>query len=204
MDCIEILSFPGPVPPIDNNTLKKSRIVARDYRNRRIGDFLKELKLTEGRSTGIPKIRKAMKLNGSPPPELETDADRNYFLTTLPIHELSDVITQPGSDISQVTPQVTGEVAGEVASEVTDEVIKLLKTLAKSPMSRINAQALLKLKGQANFRDRYITPAINLNMIEMTIPDKPNSRLQKYRLTKKGQEYIRQYIISDHEKISGI
>jgi len=34
----------------------------------------------------------------------------------------------------------------------------------------------------------YIQPAIELRLLEMTIPDKPNSRLQKYRLTKKGMK----------------
>jgi len=46
--------------------------------NRRIGEFLKELDLTEGRSTGIPKILKVMKENGSPP-EFETDEDHTSF-----------------------------------------------------------------------------------------------------------------------------
>ncbi|HDL64472.1 MAG TPA: hypothetical protein ENH12_03685 [Proteobacteria bacterium] len=48
-------------------------------RNRRIGEFLKELDLTEGRSTGIPKILKVMKENAFPPPEFDTDEDRSYF-----------------------------------------------------------------------------------------------------------------------------
>ena len=82
-DCIEILSFPGPVPPVNNDSLKKDRVVARDYRNSRLGDFLKELRLTEGRSTGIPKIRRFLHQNGSPQPEFETDAANNYFLTTI-------------------------------------------------------------------------------------------------------------------------
>jgi ATP-dependent DNA helicase RecG len=56
LDEIEVLSFPGPLPPVDNKMLQKERIIARDYRNRRSGDFLKELQLTEGRSTGFPKI----------------------------------------------------------------------------------------------------------------------------------------------------
>lgn len=47
-DRIEVLSFPGPLPPMTKKSLKQRRIIARDYRNRRIGDFLKELKLTEG------------------------------------------------------------------------------------------------------------------------------------------------------------
>ena len=50
------------------------------------GDFLKELDLTEGRSTGISKVLKVMKENGSPPPEFETDGDRSYFLIRLPAH----------------------------------------------------------------------------------------------------------------------
>lgn len=58
----------------------------RTYRNRRIGDFLKELHLTEGRCTGVPKIRKAMEENGSPMPIFKTDENLSFFLVTLPIH----------------------------------------------------------------------------------------------------------------------
>ena len=84
-DKIEILSYPGPVPPVDAQILQQAkRIVAREYRNRRIGDFLKELKLTEGRGTGFPTIYRAMEVNGSDKPIFETDKDCTYFLTTLP------------------------------------------------------------------------------------------------------------------------
>ena len=38
-------------------------MIARKYRNCRIGEFLKELKLTEGRNIGIPKIKRALKNN---------------------------------------------------------------------------------------------------------------------------------------------
>ncbi len=55
-----------------------NKIVARRYRNRRIGEFLKELELTEGRCTGIPKIRAAMAKNGSPPARFSTDEGRTY------------------------------------------------------------------------------------------------------------------------------
>ncbi|MFT4023363.1 MAG: ATP-binding protein, partial [Flavihumibacter sp.] len=68
-DKIHILSFPGPLPPVNATVIKTQRhIVAREYRNRRIGDFLKELKLTEGRGTGFPAIYGAMEANGSPAP----------------------------------------------------------------------------------------------------------------------------------------
>ena len=82
-------SLPGPVPPVDVNVLKsKRRIVAREYRNRRIGDFLKELQLTEGRGTGFPAIYDALEANGSPKPVFETDDDSTYFLTTIPALQL--------------------------------------------------------------------------------------------------------------------
>jgi len=66
--------------------LEKKRMASREYRNRRIGDFLKELQLTEGRATGFPKIYDAMKRNGSPKPAFETDDERIYFLAVLPVH----------------------------------------------------------------------------------------------------------------------
>ena len=84
---ITILSFPGPVPPIDNSDLQKERIIARDYRNRRLGDFLKELHLTEGRATGVPLIHKSLKANGSPDAVLFTDEQRTLFLVTISVHK---------------------------------------------------------------------------------------------------------------------
>jgi len=84
-DKMVILSFPGPLPPIDQNALKQKKVFARNYRNRRIGDFLKELDLTEGRSTGFPIIYDKMERNGSPVPIFETDSIYTHFLTILPV-----------------------------------------------------------------------------------------------------------------------
>ena len=73
-DEITILSHPAPVPPVNNEVLSnQKRIIAREYRNRRIGDFLKELKLTEGRGTGLPSIYSSLEANGSPEPSFKTD-----------------------------------------------------------------------------------------------------------------------------------
>ena len=86
-DRIEIVSFPGPDRSVTIVGLKSYRVSNRRYRNRRIGDFLKELHLTEGRNTGFKKILDALERNGSPKPEFETDDDRSYFITRLFIHE---------------------------------------------------------------------------------------------------------------------
>jgi hypothetical protein len=50
-------------------------------------------------------------------------------------------------------------------------------------MSREELQNALALRDRKSFRERYLKPALDAGLIEMTIPDKPNSRLQQYRLT---------------------
>lgn len=86
-DRIEIVSFPGPDRSVTQEGLKHYRVSNRRYRNRRIGDFLKELHLTEGRNTGFKKILDALEANGSPKPEFETDENHSYFISRLFIHE---------------------------------------------------------------------------------------------------------------------
>lgn len=53
-------------------------------------------------------------------------------------------------------------------------------------MKRDEIQSALELKHRENFRDAYLNPAIEEGLVEMTIPDKPTSSKQTYRLTKKG------------------
>ncbi|MBF0165418.1 MAG: putative DNA binding domain-containing protein [Magnetococcales bacterium] len=86
-DRMEIISYPGPVPGIEPRHLDGSiPLPPVPARNRRIGEFLKELKLAEARGTGIPKVRRAMQQNGSSPPRFDFDDARSYFRTTLPAH----------------------------------------------------------------------------------------------------------------------
>ncbi len=86
-DRMEIISYPGPVPGIELRHLEgQAALPPVPARNRRIGEFLKELKLAEGRGTGIPKVRRVMLQNGSPPPRFDFDETRSYFRVTLPAH----------------------------------------------------------------------------------------------------------------------
>jgi len=82
-----VTSYPGPVPGLKPEDFRPGqRIPQVPARNRRIGELLKELKLAETRSTGIPKIFRAMAANGSPEPRFEFDEGRTYFTVVLPIH----------------------------------------------------------------------------------------------------------------------
>ena len=84
---VEVISYPGPVPGIESRHLvPNAEIRAAPARNRRIGEFLKELGLAEGRLSGLPKVFKAMEANGSPVPRFDFDEQRTWFQATLPAH----------------------------------------------------------------------------------------------------------------------
>ena len=85
-DSILLYNLGGPDRSIKREDFTTGKVLPKRYRNRRLGDFLKELKLTEGHATGLPALKKAMKLNGSPDPIFDFDDERTWFQVMLPIH----------------------------------------------------------------------------------------------------------------------
>lgn len=81
--------------------------------------------------------------------------------------------------------------APQVAPQVTPQVRQLLKVI-RGEMTRGALQSALELQDRKSFRERYLKPALAEGLIEMTLPEKPNSRLQKYRLTDKGRRWLQQ------------
>ena len=179
---LTILSFPGADRSIRMEDLQTGGAISRRYRNRRIGEFLKELGLAEARSTGIPKILRAMRDNGSPPPIFESDEHRTWFLVRLPVH--ARAFGQPTEqDTQQVTPQDDGH--------VTDHVEHLVGTLT-GEMSRVQLQAVMGLRDRNHFTGAYLRPALEAGVIEMALPGKATSRNQRYRLTGAGKVLAQQ------------
>ena len=84
-------------------------------------------------------------------------------------------------DIAQVSAQVTAQVAAQVIA------------FCHEPRSAKEIMAELRLKHWKTFQANYLMPLLEAGIIERTIPDKPKSRLQKYRLTKKGKEYLKKH-----------
>ena len=91
----------------------------------------------------------------------------------------------------EATGEATGEVTGEATGEVTGEVIRLLHVLI-GEMKRAELQESLQLRHEDYFREAYLVPALKTGLIEMTIPDKPRSGNQKYRITPKGRQVLAQ------------
>ncbi len=129
-------------------------------------------------------LLEAMKRNGSPRPEFQFDEDHSYFMTRLPVHPQAR-----GTGSGERTEQVTPQVAPQVTPQVTPQVEQLV-SVCDRPLSREELQDRLGLQDRENFRKLYLLPALEAGLVERTIPDKPNSRLQKYCLTKKGTDLL--------------
>ena len=113
---IEIISHPGPDRSVTLEGLRTFKVRTRRYRNRRIGEFLKELHLTEGRNTGFKKILDALRKNGSPLPEFETDEFHDYFVTRLFVREgFYDYEGDTGSNLKD-TQNANGTLNGTLNS----------------------------------------------------------------------------------------
>lgn len=208
-DKIEILSFPGPMPPINQAMLKKQRVVARDYRNRKIGGFLKELKLTEGRGTGLPIIHSSLEENGSPPPIFETDENNAYFLCIIPIHPLTASILGQEDDLSKnINKSMVFSLLIEIdkhlrsqktlkRDQVEPKLLELLESIylkilsyCEQPQSRLAILGNLALYNNSRNFDNYIKPLLEVGWLKQTIPDKPTSKNQQYVTATLGKNLV--------------
>ena len=69
----------------------------------------------------------------------------------------------------------------QVREQVTEQVERLINILGNETLSAKELLKKLNLKHRPTFSNNYLHPALELGLIEMTIPDKPNSSKQKYR-----------------------
>ncbi|MBI5582437.1 MAG: cell filamentation protein Fic, partial [Deltaproteobacteria bacterium] len=88
--------------------------------------------------------------------------------------------------LRMIREAVTSVGAPQVTPQVTPQVERLLQVIVGA-MSREELQGKLGLRDRKSFQLRYLQPALADDLIEMTIPGKPNSRFQKYCLTQKGK-----------------
>lgn len=180
-NAIEIISFNGADPSLKQDDFDNGMVRARRYRNRRIGEFLKELRLTEGRGTGIPTIVKALRDNGSDAPNFDTnEPHRAHLLIEIPIHPEFHVQADEQAD-DQVDDQ---------ADKLTEEQVRVLE-FALIPKKK--KEILMDCLGLSNQTKNFVThiePLMDSKLIELTIPDKPSSKNQEYFTTDSGKKIL--------------
>jgi ATP-dependent DNA helicase RecG len=237
----------GPDRSIRREDFAKGKVIPKRYRNRRLGDFLKELELTEGHATGCSTIQHAMKANGSPDPVFDFDEDRTWFQVTLPNHpafkikkvstkkvaeierkqiDLSEELLSieeridqvlkkaavkdkgrnKGSDKGRVKDRakagdIARDIAGDIVRDTDEDIVRDIAIDAQNFIdekkehillycrtTRTRKEILKKIKLVSNVKNfnTYVAPLLQLDWVEMTIPDKPSSPKQRYRTTLKG------------------
>lgn len=190
-DKITILSYSGPDRSISRDSIKAAdSLHSRRYRNRRLGEFLKELGLTEGRATGIPTIQKELALNGSGRATISTDDDRTYFMIEIPCHpefnqQISEVVAiDKQSLISRLTKM-------GFEPKYVDGVAQILLFVAQA-RSLNEIMSLMKQTNKNRFRNNYIRPLLSSGLMRMTNPENSKSKGQKYILSEEAQRILTQ------------
>ena len=115
---------------------------SRCYRNHRLGEFLKELDLTEGRATGIPTIQDELQANGSPQATIETDEERTYFLIDIPCHPyfVKEQFVQNKNVVKDVVKDVVKELS-ERQKIILDFISENPALTAKEMSERMSEKA---------------------------------------------------------------
>ena len=135
---------------------------------------------------------------GTPAAKAIADLHRHDDVVNKPdvgINHGDDVINGGMKDESALlVPPKREQVREQVNMEVPKGVARLLKVL-KGEMSVLDMMVALKLGGRRNFLEKYLTPSIELGLVEMTQPNSPRSPTQKYRLTAKGKKLRQEVVI---------
>jgi ATP-dependent DNA helicase RecG len=138
-----------------------------------------ELELTEGRSTGIPKMLREMAKNGSPAPEFETDENRSYSLVRLPVHakadwkELAATSQVEGLSRDQVEGLSRDLVTHPVEAPSRHQVEVLRKCLEMR--SIVDLMEAVGRTNRTKFRHQVLKPLLKAALVEMTQPEASNT-----------------------------
>src|SRR5690554_6285350 len=183
-DHIEIIS-PGHLP--DNINTEEIKQGKTKRRNPVLSEHAAHLLPFRGLGSGIHRALAAW-----PHIELQDHKNGNEFRAVITRPEPETQVIEPvGISAGEtVAGQVLPSKNDPVTDPVTDPVLRLLQTLIGEPKAPSVMQADLGLKHRPTFRANYLYPALEADLIEMTIPDKPNSSQQKYRLTAQGKAVV--------------
>ncbi|MHB1642977.1 MAG: RNA-binding domain-containing protein [Acidithiobacillus sp.] len=172
-DRIEIEN-PGLLLP--GMTIEDMKQGASKIRNTVIARVFRELHLIEQWGTGVRRIFTEAQELGLPEPQIKEIGMRVRFIVPL---------LEPISLRKETQP-----IGEQVSEQVSEQVLSMLQACWVRERSK---QELLEAAGLANVYlnyKRHIAPLLGQSLLAMTIPDKPQSRLQKYRLTDQGRELL--------------
>ena len=150
VDSIQILNYPGLAKWINLERFAEGRIKGRKYRNRRIGELFKEIDLSEKKGTGIPKILRELKKNGSPGPEfihIRDGFDKNEIMSESMSKSMSESMSELEIARIQVILQYL-TVHDTINSAKAAELLDVEKKTASRLLSKAEKVEVLISKGK--------------------------------------------------------
>ena len=171
-------------------------------KNPTLSAFFRTIDRADELGSGMRKLMLWGKKYGGEDPQL-IEGDNFRMILAVPEFGDNPAKTPEVVPANSQTPQVADPVGAESptqsptqlptqsGAESPNPLLLLLRSLEDGEKSSAELRSILSLSHRPNFRANYLHPALEKKWIEYTLPDKPNSRLQKYRLTEKGRDYLR-------------
>lgn len=139
-------------------TVDQLGVAKPDLRNPALATMIEALTRAENRYSGIPTMRREMKLSGLPEPVFENR--RNEFVVTF---------------------YNTQEQQENTAENTPESVKASLLDFCRTPRTRAELKDYMNISTFTYIYNRYIVPLVEAGQLELTLPDKPRSRNQRYR-----------------------
>lgn len=182
-DRLEITN-PGSLTPELN--LEKLKTDHSSYpTNPKLAEVLYQAGYIERFGTGTGEIFRLTKEAGLKEPEINLEEG---FKVTIwrPIVAITGQATGQATTTGTLRNiESTGQVTGQVTGQASEPIHKVVLVI-NGELKRNEIQEALELKHRDYFMDNYLNPAMEQGYIEQTIPNKPTSPNQRYRLTEKG------------------
>ena len=171
-------SLHGPHPSIPRNPL--------------IAEPMYLTRYIEKAGTGTLDIDRLCREAGLPAPEFREELGQFIQVIQRPIKPRTKLSTWRKAELATTS-------AGSQPRPV-GAIDRLLFLLVDGPKSMETLRTELGFAHRSNFRNNYVSPAIKLGLVELTVPDKPSSRFQMYRLTSKGRRQVNTRNASESEE----
>jgi ATP-dependent DNA helicase RecG len=156
-------------------------------RNALIADLLHRIGFIEKAGTGVKRIRDEARAGGYPEPVWEANGFTTAIFRPNPEVRAAAEAPAPGRHPAS-TLQVTGRLPDKYPTS-TRQVLSAL-VAAGEPLPRSALQAAAGLTNREHFVNEHLAPLLAAGLIELSIPDKPRSSKQRYRLTPAGRTLL--------------
>jgi len=153
-------------------------------RNELLADVFFKAGMIEAWGRGTVKIVDECKKAGLPEPEFREE------FGGLSVHFIKADKSQEKVQVTAQEAQVGARSKAQSGAQSQAQSERILFILSRSAASARELLSELGLKSKTGYLKRDIKGLMEENLIEYTIPDKPQSRLQKYRLTDEGRRFL--------------